>query len=191
MWWVSKKIFAHQMNALSNRSVVHLDEYDPNNPDQVVLTFDDAYECVFQHAFPILKAHGYPFEIFAIGNFTGLPNSFDLEEPFAKCCTWEQFHEMTENGGRIQWHSRTHPHLPHLPAVSQAEELYIPREWRSQFPQPHLRWLAYPYGEHTAETTALARARFSGALSVYKGNSEDRFKLNRVIVEETTNFGTL
>jgi peptidoglycan/xylan/chitin deacetylase (PgdA/CDA1 family) len=185
-WWVSQAAFARQMAALAGRRIVHLDDYDSAEPSHVALTFDDAYECVYRYAFPVLKSFGYPFEVFAIGDYAGKPNSFDPVEPPAPCCTLDQLAEMAQNGARIQWHTRSHPHLPLCSPEQQSRELDVPEPWRKRFPSPHLCWFAYPYGEWGPISVSLARQRFRGALSVYSGIAGDRHTIMRTTVVEET-----
>jgi len=68
-WWVDTNNFWRQMYELQNHEVVHLADYDPNNPEHVVITFDGVYENVFQYALPVLKSFDYPFELFVVGFF--------------------------------------------------------------------------------------------------------------------------
>ena len=69
--------FERQMAYLQNYDVVYLENYNPNNPKQAVITFDDAYSDVVKYALPILEKWNYPFEIFVIGNHIGKSNYFD------------------------------------------------------------------------------------------------------------------
>jgi len=62
IWWLSADAFYKQMSALRSRKVVYLDDYDPSDPDQVVVTFDGVYDNVLQYAVPILAHLGDPFE---------------------------------------------------------------------------------------------------------------------------------
>ena len=43
-FWVSVQDFERQMQELSCKKVVSLNEYDVNDPEQVVITFDGVYE---------------------------------------------------------------------------------------------------------------------------------------------------
>ena len=52
-WWVDSNDFWRQMYELQNYEVVNLADYDPNNPEHVVITFDGVYENVFQFALPV------------------------------------------------------------------------------------------------------------------------------------------
>jgi len=188
IWWVSADAFDRQMADLAAYQVVSLAEYDPLDPSHVVITFDGVYEDVYRCAFPILKKWNYPFELFVIGDHIGGDNAFDTVEPLARFCTVEQLQEMGENGGRIQWHTRTHRKLIGLDDNTIVSELLPPAALKALFPAPHLTWFAYPHGEHDPHAVDVVRANFSGALSCIAGDDRDRYQLNRITAYEDTRF---
>ena len=83
-WWVTPDTFYRQMVDLKNKQVVYLDDYDPNNPNHAVITFDGIYQNMWEYAVPILKHFGYPFELFIIGKTIGGDNAFDSVEPLTQ-----------------------------------------------------------------------------------------------------------
>ena len=114
-WWVSARTFRKQMQALTDSfQVVALDDYDPANRSLAVITFDDAYENVYRHAFPVLRQMRLPFELFVIGDVLGDWNDFDPGELKTRFCSEEQLREMVDAHARIQWHTRSHSWLPNL-----------------------------------------------------------------------------
>lgn len=185
MWWIAPAVLDEHLTSLSDRTFVHLDDY--SSPEsQVVITFDDAYENVHRHALPILTAHNVPFEVFVIGNQVGRWNEFDTGEPPAKHMNLSQLDEVSRSGGRLQWHTRTHPNLPDLSDREIEAEMTVPAELRQRFPEPHFNWFSYPGGELDGRSLDVARRRFRGAVSVFQGTPADRWRLNRVEVERET-----
>lgn len=178
-WWVTADAFDRQMADLQSFRVVHLDDYDPEDPQCAVITFDGVYENVFRFAFPILRKWNYPFELFVIGDHIGGDNAFDSVEPPARFCTLEHLAEMSQHRGRVQWHTRTHQRLGSLPKDQLIGEIVPPLGLRERFITPHLRWFAYPHGEHNEGVEDLVKREFSGALSCIAGNDTDRYQLNR------------
>lgn len=187
--YVSIEKFHRQMEYLQAYDVVYLDDYDPKNHRQVVLTFDDGNSDVIEYALPILEKWNYPFEIFVIGNYIGESNSYDRgPEPETRCADMEQLKRAANSLARLQWHSRSHPHLATLPVETVLHELDVPAHLADLFQKPHFSWFAYPYGDHTDEVVNQVRSRFDGALSVYDGNDTDSYKLNRIEVTEESKF---
>ncbi len=188
MWWVTVNAFWRQMEELRRYRVVHLDEYDPSDPGQVVITFDGVYENVYKFAFPILRRFGFPFELFVVGDAIGEMNDFDQDvEPPARFAGMEQLREMVRGGGRIQWHSRSHRDLTSGGPELWKEELDIPSYIR-ELDRDGFSWFAYPHGRHTGKLLEYTRQHFSGGLSCVDGNDHDRYQLNRLIVTNDASF---
>jgi peptidoglycan/xylan/chitin deacetylase (PgdA/CDA1 family) len=136
MWWVSVDAFRRQMSALAAYQVVTLDDYDPSNPNHVVITFDGVYDNVLKYAAPILAQYGYPFELFVTGAYIGQDNSFDQpKEPPAKFTSLEDLQRLAEMGGRLQWHSWSHAKMSSLPHEELERELTVPRSSVARFPR--------------------------------------------------------
>ena len=49
VWWITVDNFYRQMLEIADREVVYLSEYNKNNPNQVVITFDGIYENVLKY----------------------------------------------------------------------------------------------------------------------------------------------
>jgi peptidoglycan/xylan/chitin deacetylase (PgdA/CDA1 family) len=186
-WWLSTERFLWQMQRLKGRQVVYLDEYDPEDERNVVITFDDVYDNTFEHAFPVLKRLGYPFELFVVGDYIGKQNTFDgPSEHVCRLADIGELQEMTRHGGRLQWHTATHPILPDCAAGAAAREFLVPAALRALFPAPHFQWFAYPYGEFSEACLARARTRFSGALACESGSIRgNRYAMPRIVIRET------
>lgn len=189
MWWVNVNAFWKQMEELRRYKVVYLDDYDPSNKECVVITFDGVYENVYKYAFPILKKYGYPFELFIIGKSIGKENDFDQPiEPPAKFANMEQLKIMVSEGGRLQWHSKTHKDLSSIiDPVNLEEELKIPEHIKKIDPNG-FNWFAYPHGKQSLLLSERVKKSFRGAVSCNEGNSNDRYQLNRITVTNETCF---
>lgn len=112
---------------------------------QVAITFDDAYESVWDTAAPILEEFGYPFTVFVNTNAVGTGDVM----------SWDQLAEWADDPQvLIANHSHDHGHLPQKPGESdeawqariqtsldKAQEILQEKLGTS----PPL--FAYPYGE--------------------------------------------
>lgn len=186
--WVSIKDFERQMAELKCKKVVSLYDYDRNNPDHVVITFDGVYENVFKYAFPILKKLNYPFHLFITSDFIGKDNSFDVAEPLTSFATLEQLKEMSQNGGYLEWHTKTHKKLDS--DISEDEllsELTVPNEIKELQPE-RFKYFAFPYGSLSHDKEKFIRERFRGAVSVWQGNKTNPYRLNRLEVHSNHSF---
>ena len=90
-----------------------------------------------------------------MGDTVGKGNEFDQPlEPPARFANKEQLRKMVQEGGRLQWHSRTHKDLTRVDSPSlREEELAVPVEFREMDPKG-FHWFAYPHGKHTPEIIA-------------------------------------
>lgn len=184
-WWVTVKRFEYQILSLyQQKKFVYLDEFDSKNEKHVVITFDDAYENIFNHAFPILKKHKIPFEVFINGELLGDWNHFDRSELHTRFCSLDHLIEMSKHGGRIQWHTSNHANLTKLTDGEVIKQIEVPSQFKDIFIEPHFKWFAYPYGAHNEKIVDMVRKKFYGALSVDDGNDFDPHQLNRVTVDE-------
>jgi GT2 family glycosyltransferase/peptidoglycan/xylan/chitin deacetylase (PgdA/CDA1 family) len=185
MWWVSVDAFHRQMNALAGYRVVALDDYDPADPRQIVITFDGPYEDVVTYAAPVLAEFGYPFELFVVGDWMGRVNDFDAAEPAARFASLEQLEQLTKFGGRIQWHTRTHARLSADNESRWDHELDVDDRLRARFAPPHLQWFSYPHGDFAAGVADRVRSRFAGAVACDADADDTVYRLRRVTVTES------
>lgn len=189
-WWVEVDQFYRQLCELRGSQVVQLADYEPSNPDHVVITFDGVYENVAHYAAPLLERFGYPYELFVTSEYIGNSNAFDREsgEPEAIFANTGMLARMVAGGASLQWHTRTHPHLPQLSDLSVLQgEFAVPDVLRAIDPKG-FKWIAYPHGEFDERSRALAVERFTGAVSCNQGSESDRFALNRLTVTNETSF---
>ncbi|WP_449285230.1 polysaccharide deacetylase family protein [Marinobacter sp. PE14] len=116
--------------------------------NRIAITFDDAYDSVYQTAAPLLAEKAYPYTIFVNTEAVGRKGYM----------TWEQIRELAERPGvTIANHSADHDHLARKPNESEshwqaratnsldaAQETLV-RELKAPAPM-----FAYPYGEFDA-----------------------------------------
>lgn len=73
-------------------------------PDHVVaITIDDAFQSAYVHAYPLLKARGWPFTVFVS---TGAE-----DEHLPDYMTWDELREMKSHGANFGDHTVNHAHL--------------------------------------------------------------------------------
>ncbi|MDX6182228.1 glycosyltransferase [Flavobacterium sp. Fl-77] len=186
MWWVSVNEFYRQMVELSNKKVVYLNDYDCKNENHVVITFDGIYKNIYEYALPILKHFNYPFELFLTSDYVGYDNSFDSVEPLTKFTNSFELLKLVEGGGRLQWHTKSHPNLKNVSDLEVIiEELTVPEEIKI-LDINGFDWFAYPHGEFNDLVVNEVKLRFRGALSCNQGDEFDKYRFNRLTVENHT-----
>ena len=129
-------------------------------PDHVVaISVDDAFESFYQHAYPLLKSHDWPFTLFVS------TDSVDARQ--ADFMTWDELREVTAHGGTLANHTADHGHLPFR--LKDESDLHWADRVRADIAKGQSRLeaeigkgtntdprlLAYPYGEYTDELVKL------------------------------------
>ncbi len=187
-WWVDADNFYRQMCELKCKKIVYLDDYDPTNPEHVVITFDGGYKNIVEYALPILEKFNYPFEVFITSDYIGKGNEFDTTEPNADFASYDDLNKLATHGGRIQWHTKSHINLSYMVDKNKIiEELLVPDELLA-LGNNSFKWFAYPYGDFNNTVVDEAKKIFRGAVSCNQGNDSDRYKLNRITVINDTSF---
>jgi peptidoglycan/xylan/chitin deacetylase (PgdA/CDA1 family) len=119
-----------------------------NIPDEsIVITMDDGWQGVYQHAFPVLKELGFPFTVYLYKNYVNIGG---------RSLTWEQIREMMASGlCTIGSHSVSHDSMTNRKGRSdEAYREYVLAELRDSkaFLEENLRItctsFAYPYGNY-------------------------------------------
>lgn len=115
-------------------------------PRAVVITFDDGHVSTYQHAYPILRKHGFAATFFVYTDFLGGGEGL----------TWAQIGEMSKSGFiDFQSHSKSHANLVvRLPGESDQRyaqridaELRVPRDVIERNVPGKVLHHAFPFGD--------------------------------------------
>jgi peptidoglycan/xylan/chitin deacetylase (PgdA/CDA1 family) len=156
----------------------------------VVITFDDGYESVYRHAFPVLKKYGLPATAFVYTDFLGGGDAL----------TWPQMQEMQASGlVDIQSHSKSHRNLierrpGETDSVYRANidaEMRVPRETlERRLPPLKVRHLAYPFGDaNDIVMDSATRHGFELAATVVPGGNP--FFAHPLLLRRTMIYGDM
>jgi len=151
----------------------------------VFLTFDDAYENVYEEAFPLLARRGVPFHLFVVSDYAGRENTWDLSlgRPPHAHASWGQLREMVTAGVTMGSHTATHADLTGVGAAELEEQLVRSRERIQTQLDVRVRTLSYPFGRSNGAVREAAReAGYEAAFSLYPpwpNTRVDRYALRR------------
>jgi len=123
----------------------------------LVITFDDGYRCLHQHALPALREHGFTATVFLVVDGIGSVNTWetaagDVEEPMLGLA---EIREMQAEGIEFGSHTLAHPHLTALSAEQAAREICQSRLRLEDLLAASCRSFAYPYGDWNPEVRSL------------------------------------
>jgi peptidoglycan/xylan/chitin deacetylase (PgdA/CDA1 family) len=111
-----------------------------------LLTFDDGYADVFEHALPIMERRGWRSVVFVSVDLVGQVEQHPVRGPL-RHMTWEQLAELTRRGHIVASHGSAHIALNRMDtAAAQADIDKARRVLQERLPGAP-DWLAYPFGE--------------------------------------------
>ena len=177
---VSVERFEAQMRFLARRGYVGIRPSDwlawlrngkPLTEKPMLLTFDDAFEDLTDHAFPVLQRYGFGGLVFVVTNCVGGTNLWDEPRGFAlrRCMTAAQIHDWSVRGIDFGAHSRNHPDLTTLAESDLRDELEGSRSALEKIIGTPVAWFAYPYGHYDAAAATCAREYFNLAFTTDDG----------------------
>jgi peptidoglycan/xylan/chitin deacetylase (PgdA/CDA1 family) len=84
---------------------------------QIILTFDDGYECIYRHAYPLMQELQIPGVIFIISDYINQKNDwepYNLQRKYTHLSR-DQIIELHQSGFEIGSHGRRHLYLNNKP----------------------------------------------------------------------------
>lgn len=127
-------------------------------PRELMITFDDAYRGLREHAFPVLEAHGFSAVCSVITDYAGRLNRWDVAyggRRFAHLA-WRDLAHWQSRGIECISHTATHPRLTWLTPVEVGRELSrSARALESRLGTRSVA-LSYPFGAVGAREQHLA-----------------------------------
>jgi peptidoglycan/xylan/chitin deacetylase (PgdA/CDA1 family) len=124
----------------------------------IVVTFDDAYRGLRDHAFPVLQDLGFVATCFVITDYAGRMNRWDVAyggRRFAHLA-WRDIETWSGRGISFESHTATHPHLPWVDDRRLVDELGRSRRDLRAALGDAVTAIAYPFGGVDDRVTAAA-----------------------------------
>ena len=158
-----------------------------------VLTFDDGFLGVYEHAFPLLSQLGWPATVFVVSGLIGKKDAWtDRENPSGETHPLlgrGEIEAMARGGVSFQSHSRSHPDLRQLSRLALMEELAGARQDLEDLLGRPVPYLAYPYGHYDENVLDAVKAcGYTAAFSVQPGfnrRNVDPYQIRRLDVYGT------
>lgn len=159
----------------------------------ILVTFDDGFRGVREHALPVMEHLGWPFTVFLVSDLIGREdlwtrdaNPDGVTYPLLDA---DEIRDMQQRGVSFHSHTRSHASLPTLDDSTLAEQLAGSRQALSHLLGHGVPYIAYPFGHVDARVEAATRAAgYRAAFSTQSGfNRRDvnRFRIRRIDVYGT------
>lgn len=177
--------FAAQLAYLRDNGYTSISLYDlqyaltqgrplPERP--IILTFDDGYIDNYNHAYPLLRQHGFTGTFFIVTDFVDNGNPAYM--------SWGQIEEMAAAGMDMEPHSRDHADLRHRDHDFLVWQILGPRLTLEAHTGRQPRFFAYPSGHYDeAAVRVLQEAGFWGAVVTAYGvdhSLDEAYALSRI-----------
>lgn len=159
----------------------------PRRP--VVITFDDGFRTLLDHAVPVLKDLGFTATFFLVAGLTGrssiwLRDALSADLPLM---SWDDARALEARGFHCQCHTMSHPHLTALTEAACREELAASRARLAEELGHPAHHLAYPFGDYDDHVRRVADEEgFRSACSVHRGRAsaaDDHLALRRIPID--------
>lgn len=126
----------------------------------VIITFDDAYESVYENALPIMEKYGQRGVVYVIGRFIGKLNEWDANFAGIKFqhMAGEQLVKLAELGWELGAHTMTHRALSWIKEDHLKTEIRQSRKVLSSLSEKPIVSLAYPFGMQNGKVRQFAEA---------------------------------
>ncbi len=160
----------------------------------VLITFDDGYHSLFEHALGILSEHGYTAMLFLSTAYMGGP--YDQHDFYFvkhdRQLTWGEVKALSASGWSIQSHGNTHVKMTSIDHNALLDEVTKSKNLIEQNLGIQVDSFAFPYGIYNnAVIKQLKATGYQFAYSVHSGklsSSSNRFHLPRI---EINNMDTM
>ncbi len=176
---VGRSVFARQMTALAQAGwqTLSLDQFAcrvktvgaqhaaplHQTSREFLLSFDDGYASLAEHAYPVLADLGFTATTFVITDYVGKTNTWDVRYTWnrLRLLSWTQMEGWRARGFDFASHGATHRRLTWLDDATLETELKRSREVLTSRLGPDAgRAVAYPFG--AADERVLRHAQRAG-----------------------------
>jgi len=187
-----RSVFVRQMTALARAGwrTMSLDEFGiplptSHAPRRFLLTFDDGYASLAEHAYPVLADLGFTATTFLITDYIGKTNTWDVQYTWNRLShlSWPEIEQWRARGFEFASHGATHRRLTWLDDAAVEAELDGSRAVLTARLGPDAgQAIAYPFGAIDDRVVRHARdAGYGLGFGGVKGNG-DSLRLPRVPV---------
>lgn len=152
-------------------------------PDRsVILTFDDAYADLVEHALPVLERRSYPATVFVSTGLVGKTIQYSPKAPGATLpiMSAEDIRKWTSRGVLFGAHSRSHVDLTSLDSQTAASEIRDCKSDLESMTGRPVTSFAYPYGKRNDEVESFVRDTYSTAFGIDEGINDSSTPLSNL-----------
>jgi peptidoglycan/xylan/chitin deacetylase (PgdA/CDA1 family) len=187
--WITPARFRSQMGYLKSQGLtavtlsraVELMRRGEAEPGRYVcITFDDAYQGLMEHAWPVLKEFGFAATIFVVTDYAGRVNDWDVNWGGRRFrhLNWEEMLKMSQDGIEFGSHGCRHRDLRRLKESELKRELAESKKMLEEKLGVPARTLSYPFGRYDLRVMqAASDCGYEAACSLSSKGRNDRLEV--------------
>lgn len=159
-----------------------------------IITFDDGFLNVYQHAMPILNELGFTATNYFVASQIGGRNEWDIPHGAVEipCMNIEQLRDWAAHGHEVGTHTLDHIYLPGAEAAEAERQIAQSKTVIEAALGAEITNFCYPYGGETqAIRTMVKKAGYINATTTKRGRArtgDDPFGLPRRFIRRTDNW---
>jgi peptidoglycan/xylan/chitin deacetylase (PgdA/CDA1 family) len=111
----------------------------------ILLTFDDGFQCVEDHALPLLDRENFKATIFCVTGFNGKKSSWDVYS-YNRHLDNNAIRRIAQNGHEIGSHTSSHAFLPYLCDMDLKTELETSKKILEDITGNPVTSISFPFG---------------------------------------------
>jgi len=141
-----------------------------------VLTFDDGFASVHEHALPVLARYGFGGTVFVVAGHVEGRNDWGRPPPelgYRATLSWDQLIDLSNRGVEIGAHTLSHADLSKLDRGPAEREILGSVGIISRRLGKPVETFAYPYGIVTPQAAAIAGRTFRAACTTEHRRASD------------------
>ena len=158
---------------------------DRNN--LIICTFDDAYQGVYDFAFPTLKKYKFTATIFVCSDYIGRVNNWNhKDKQTRKHISLDNLKELKDSDWEIGSHGTNHVSFLRLDTLEIIETLQKSKSLLSEYFGEVVSF-AYPYGDYNPYISRLSKKFYENIFAVNTGGTHiflDRQQIRRYSTDE-------
>ncbi len=139
----------------------------PRKP--VVITFDDGYSSITDHALPVLRSLGFRATVFIVTNRIGGINEWDSEWRKLPLMDADQIRYWAALGIEFGSHSARHRDLTQMTPHELEQDISLSKDELSNLLQTRVTSFAYPWGRQNPTVRRIVGRTFPLAFSTQRG----------------------
>ena len=153
---------------------------------RVLITFDDAYADLSEHAFPALERAGFGATVFVVSQLVGGVNAWEGPAAGHRLLDADDLRRWSRRGVEVGAHTRTHADLDALTQAETESEVAGSRRDLEQLVDQPVRAFAYPFGRPGRWGEQIAEREYDVAFIVRDGRhgaSQSTHLMRRTMVQ--------